>query len=137
MPNTVISYPIPAFQNLPIEPQFYSPNFCYISNITLGQTTTITTETDVEFVVGSLCRLIIPNGWGCRQLNEVTGYVISIPASNQVVLNIPSSGGDAFTSSTNTTKPTILPIGDINSGQINTSSNPEGLFIPGSFINVS
>jgi hypothetical protein len=134
---TVISYPIPAYQNLPITPQFYSPNFCYISNITLGPTTTVTTKTNVEFVIGSLCRLIIPNGWGCRQLNEITGYVISVPMPNQVVLNIFSTGGDPFTSSTNTTLPTLCPVGDINTGQINTSDNPQGLFIPGSYINIS
>ena len=136
--NTVISYPIPIYQNLPIEPQFYNPGFFVISGITLGQTTTVTTTANITFQVGQLCRILIPNGYGCRQLNEVTGYVISIPAPNQVILNICSAGGDAFKSSTNTTQPTIVPIGDINSGQINSNGlSNQGLSVPGSFINVS
>ncbi len=136
--NTVISYPIPIYQNLPIEPQFYNPNYFFISNITLGSTTLVTTTQNMNFKTGQLCRLLIPNGYGCTQLNEATGYVINIPSPNQVILNIYSTGSDPFKSSTNTTKPTIVPIGDINSGQINASGlTNQGLSISGSFINVS
>lgn len=141
---TVVSYPIPAYSNPPIEPQFYQPSRFVISGITLGQTTTITTTEDMNYVIGQLIRLIIPPSFGCRQLNEQTGYVISIPSPNQVVVNIYSAGGDAFTSSSATTQPQILAIGDINTGyvsstgrSISTINGNTQIEIPGSFINIS
>jgi hypothetical protein len=82
--------------------------------------------------------MIIPPPYGIRQLNEQQAYVISIPASNQVELAIDSSFMDAFTSSTFTTKPQILPVGDIANGTQNTNGRRNtGTFIPGSFINIS
>ena len=135
---TVISYPIPAYSNLPIEAQYYNPSRFVISAITLGKTTLVTTTDDLNYVIGQVCRLIIPPSFGCRQLNGQQGYVLSIPASNQVELSIYSAGGDVYKSSSATTVAQILAIGDINQGIIsttgakNTSTN-----IPGSFINVS
>jgi hypothetical protein len=83
--------------------------------------------------------LIIPPQNGCRQLNEAQGYVISIPESNQVVLDIDSSHNvDLFTISTARTQPQILAIGDVNTGTINaTGSRNTGTYIPGGFINIS
>lgn len=135
---TVISYPIPAYQNVPIHTEYYQPSRFVISAITLGQTTTVTTEENNNYVIGQLCRLIIPPSFGCRQLNEVSGYVISVPASNQVVLDIYSAGGDPYIASSATTKAQILAVGDVNSGVItNTGRTNNGTFIPGSFINIS
>ncbi len=135
---TVISYPIPAYQNVPIEPEFYQPSRFFISNITLGQTTIVTTSVDNNYVIGQQVRLIIPNLFGTRGLNEKTGFVISIISPNQVELDIYSQGMDQFINSSATTKPQILAIGDINTGLINslvtTRSSP---YIPGSFINIS
>ena len=62
--NSVISYPTPPYQNPPIEPQFYQPSAFVISAITLGPQTTITTTVNNNYVIGQLCRLIIPqNLW--------------------------------------------------------------------------
>jgi hypothetical protein len=136
---TIISYPIPAYSNVPIEPQFYQPSQFFISAIALGKTTVITTTTNVNYVVGQLVRLIIPQYFGCRQLNEKQGYVLSIPSANQIEVNINSSQNvDPYINSTYTTKPQILAIGDINNGLI--SSTGRVLLstnIPGSFINIS
>lgn len=131
--------PIAYLNNLPIEPQNYAPNYFFISAISLGSLTTVTTTVDHNYVVGQLCRLIIPFSFGCRQLNEVTGYVVSIPATNQVVLNINSSVNvDAFTSSSAFTQPQILAVGDISNGTTNsTGRSNTGTYIPGAFINVS
>ncbi len=135
---TVISYPIPAYQNLPIEPQFYQPRMYFIEDINLGSQTTVTTTENHDYVIGQLVRLLIPPQFGCRQLNGQTGYVISIPAENQVVLDIYSVGGDPFQSSDAVNQPQILAIGDTNSGQINTSGrSPTLTYVPGSFINIS
>lgn len=141
---TVISFPIPPYSNVPIEPQFYQPSRFVISAITLGATTTVTATTNMNYVVGQLVRLLIPPTFGTRQLNEQEGYVIAIPASNQVTLNINSTGYDPFVSSLATTKAQILAVGDVNSGyssttgrSIPTVNGNTQIEIPGSFINIS
>ncbi len=97
--GTVISYPIPAYQNVPIEPQFYQPSRFVISAITLGQTTTITTTAATNYVIGQLVRLLVPIPYGSYQLNNLQGYVISLPSSTQVELDIDSSQFNAYVSS--------------------------------------
>jgi len=88
--------PVPLYANVPINPQFYKPRFYTISNISLGKTTLVTTSTDHNYVVGQQIRLIIPKDFGSIQLNEVQGYVLSIPNTNQVVVDIDSSFSNAF-----------------------------------------
>lgn len=135
----VISYPIPAYQNLPINSDFYLPQRFVISAISLGFTTTVTTSTDHNYVVGQQVRLIIPSNCGSYQLNESQGYVLSIPANNQVVISIDSLRNvNSFVYQSTPTQPQILAIGDINYGAINSSGRVSNItFIPGSFRNVS
>lgn len=134
----VISYPIPPYSNPPIEPQFYQPNVFVISAIALGQTTTVTTSVNNNYVIGQEVRLIIPPKCGTRQLNGQTGIVISLPASNQVEINIYSVGYDAFQTVATGTQPQILAIGDINTGYIDDNGlAPTDPSIPGAFINIS
>lgn len=144
MSDTVISYPIPAYSNVPIQPEFYQPRRFVISGITRGLTTTVTTIASMDYVVGQLVRLIIPPTYGIRQLNEAQAYVIAIPGATQVTLDIDSRGMDAFISSSATTKAQILGIGDINSGYISstgrtiaTVNGNTQIAPPGSFINIS
>lgn len=133
--------PQSPFQNPPIVPQYFQPSQFFISAISLGQTTIVTTTVDNNYVIGQLCRLLIPTQYGSIQLNEVQGYVISLPASNQVELAIDSSQNvDAFISSPiyGPTLPQIVAIGDINTGQISSTGNKNNLtYIPGSFQNIS
>lgn len=131
--------PIAAGNNYPINAQYYEPRLYFIDGISLGQTTTVTTTEDHDYVVGQQCRLIIPPTNGCIQLNEKQGTVINIPLANQVVLNIDSSQNvDQFQTSSAFTQPQILPIGDYNEGAINTQGRTNNItFIPGSFINIS
>lgn len=134
----VISYPIPAFQNLPIEAQFYQPSRFVITAISLGFITTVTTSVAHNYVISQQVRLIIPPAYGSRQLNESFGYVISIPSSTQVEIAINSVGVDAFKNPGTGTVAQILAIGDISEGAINASGPMStGTYIPGSFINVS
>lgn len=136
---TVISYPIPAYANVPIHAEYYKPSRFVISGITLGLTTTVTTTENMNYVIGQLVRLLIPSSFGSIQLNEQQGYVISIPADNQVELNIDSLRNvDAYVASSATTKAQILAIGDINSGIISfTGRIIPTTNIPGSFVNIS
>lgn len=131
--------PVALYNNPPIEPQFYEPSRFVISGITLGVTTLVTTTEDMNYVIGQLVRLLIPRFYGCRQLNEQLGYVISIPASNQVEVTINSSRNvDPFTSSSQTTQPQIIPVGDVNTGIISSTGRViPTTNIPGSFINIS
>lgn len=149
MPSTVLSYPIPAFSNPPIEPQFFQPSQFPITAIQKGKTTIVTMGNSTNnvapnFVIGQLIRLTIPSKYGSRALNEVQAYVISLPSSTQVELDINSLNVDPFVASPTftvfqqRTLPQIMPIGDINSGAINTTGRLNtGTFIPGSFLNIS
>lgn len=131
--------PVPPYSNVPIQPQYYQPSQFFISAITMGQITTITTTANTNYVVGQQVRLLIPNGFGARQLNEQTGFVTAIPAGNQVTINLNSSKADPFvTNAALFTQPQILAIGDQNSGNINTSGTyTQPTSIPGSFVNIS
>ena len=132
-----IKGPVPAYSNPPINPQYYEPSRFVISNISLGVTTLVTTSIDHNYVVGQTVRLLIPFGYGAYQLNEVPGNVLSIPTTNQVVLDINSNGSDAFLPGSLNQNPQIIAIGDVNSGTINNSRSNLGTFIPGSFIDIS
>ncbi len=133
-----ITGPIAPFNNVPINPQYYAPREFFISTISLGQVTTVTTTVNHDFVIGQECRFVIPPSFGTRGLNGLSAYVILIPAPNQLVLDIDSSQMSAFTPSSATTQPQILPIGDIANGQINSNGINSILnYIPGSFINIS
>lgn len=136
--GTVISYPIPPYQNVAIHAEYYQPSRFVISAIGLGQTTTITTTLANNYVIGQECRLIIPPSFGTRQLNERKGFVISIPSSTQVILDIDSSQMDAYIASSATTQAQILSIGDVNTGALNSSGrSPISTLIPGSFEDIS
>ena len=130
----------PPQNNPSINPQYYNPSRFVISAITRGMTTTVTTTADVNYFVGQEVRTNIPFPYGIQQINEQLSYVLSIPASNQVVLSIDSSKYDAFKPSpSNTTNvPQILPVGDINQGVQNTNGRTsQQTYIPGSFIDIS
>lgn len=137
--GTVLSYPIPAYSNVPIEPQFYQPSRFVISQIILGINTIVTTSINHNYVIGQLVRLIIPPNAGCRNLNESQGYVLSIPSPTQVLLSINSTDTDPFiVPSASSTQAQTLAIGEINSGQTNSNGTVNQVtYIPGSFINIS
>lgn len=130
--------PVPAYNNPPIEPDNYQPRSFVIQDITLGPTTTVEATTDLDYVIGQLVRLLIVRVGGCVELNEKQGYVISIPAANQVTLDIYSVGLNPFVYVTGSNQSQILAIGTINTGTIN-ANGPSQLSneVPGSFINIS
>lgn len=140
MSTPAIQGPVAPYSNVDIHAEYYLPNVFIISSIMLGCFTTVTTVLDMNYTIGQTVRLIIPPANGCRQLNGISGTVVEIPASNQVILNINSSKNvDPFVATSNPREnPQIIAIGDINTGFIN-SNGPsfETTFIPGSFINVS
>lgn len=138
MSQSIFPGPIAPENNPPINPEYYLPRVFEISALTLGSTTTVTTSLNHNYVIGQLIRLLIPLTYGSYQLNEKTGYVISIPAPNQVVVDINSQNANPFQIGSTTTRAQIVPVGDVNTGAINTQGRiNNGTFIPGSFINIS
>jgi len=145
MTNPILNGPQAPESNPPIEPQYFQPNQFVISNIQRGIVTTVTLDQTFygaknNFVVGQLVRFIIPETYGIRQLNEQLGYVIGIPSENQVNVNINTTiNYDNFVASPSygPTPPQLLPVGDVNTGRINTDRSRNGTYIEGSFINIS
>lgn len=134
----LLNGPQPPYNNPPIAPQYYQPSRFIISALSIGTTTTVTTSVSNNYVVGQKCRLLIPNGYGCTQLNEQTGIVIDIPADNQVIINLNSQYANIFINAGLLQKPQIVAIGDVNTGAINNHGRfYTKTFIPGSFINIS
>jgi len=142
--SVILTPPIPPYQNVPIQPLYYLPSRFVITALSFGQTTTVTTSVNHNYVIGQLCRLSIPQSYGSFQINGSLSYVVGIPNPNQVVLALVSNGTSAFIPSPvfatfqSQTLPEILAIGDSASGAINANGNmTTNTFIPGSFINIS
>ena len=91
------SGPIAPENNPDIQPEWFQPSWFQISAITYGTNTTVTTlpsfNVNNNYVVGQLVRFNIPFFYGAQQLNGQQGYVISLPATNQVVVNINTPRG--------------------------------------------
>jgi hypothetical protein len=135
MSTPAITGPVPPYSNVNIAPQNFQPSQFFISAIGLGSTTTVTTTVNNNYVIGQEVRLLIPPSFGCRQLDGQTGFVLSLPAQNQVQININSSVNvDPFIASSATTQPQIVAIGNINTGNNDLVSS---VTIPGAFINIS
>lgn len=140
MSQSVFPGPIAPENNPPVNIFNYQPRVFDIAAIVLGTTTLVTTTVNHNYVVGQYVRLLIPSTYGSVQLNEQPGFVTSIPAANEVVIDINSTNANAFIPSPSygPTPPQIVAIGDVNGGQINTSGRVSNkTYIPGSFINIS
>ena len=131
--------PIAPENNPPINPQYFQPSRFVISAISTGITTTVTTSVDHNYVIGQEIRLLIPPSFGSYPLSMQTGFVLSIPGLNEVVVNINSQYANPFNpSGFGNTPPQIIAIGDINSGIISQNGRVlNSTNIPGAFINIS
>ncbi len=88
--------PVPLYNNPPIHPDWYQPRKFFIADITFGTTTLVTTSEDHDYVIGQAVRLLIPKAYGASQLNYVQGFVLSIPDTDQVEIDIVSTGFNEF-----------------------------------------
>lgn len=133
--------PLAPERNPPITPQYFYPNFSLIESITPIDTFTsqIVTQEINQFVVGQLIRFVIPILDGMRGLNEQTCYILEITNDTTFIAGINSQNMGTFNPDGNTQqKPFIIPVGDINSGQINSMGRINNLlYIEGSFKNIS
>lgn len=105
---------------------FY-PYICDIEAISQGANTIVTTSIDHMFVIGNQVQFFIPKQWGITQLNLLKGFVIDVPASDQITVNIDTSTFNAFVTPSG---PAIVdpaqvsPIGDGNSGNLSPGGIP-------------
>ncbi len=88
-----------------------------------------------------LDRVAISDVEGMTQLNGNV-YTITAATPTSITINVNSTAFTAYSAggvaTLATTLPQILPIGDVNTGQINSTGRSNvGTFIPGSFINIS
>lgn len=156
--------PTGAFVKKVLYPFLYAPGVAYVSAISTGSTTTITTTAPHNFVVGQEIAFRIPTNWGTVQLNSlpntqipgspVYGYVTSVASSVQFTCSINSTGYTAFTTAVavasvpGLTFPQVLAVGDVNNGgwpytggalypspTINGASTINGPAIQGAFVN--
>ncbi len=131
-------------------PYIYFPGTTFISNITLGTTTTIDTTDAHNFVVGQEVAFRIPSQWGTVELNSlpnvlipgspIYAYVIAVTDYNTVVVNFDSSAYTAFNSNQTVASvpglsyPQIVAVGDVNTGGVQVSANsklyPPPYFVP-------
>ncbi len=118
-------------------PYLYFPGTTEISNITLGNTTTIDTTDAHNFVVGQEVAFRIPAQWGTVELNTlpnflipgspIYAYVIAVTDYNTVVVNINSSSFTPFNvnqtvaSVPGLSYPQIVAVGDVNTGGVQIS----------------
>lgn len=138
--------PTPAYNNQPIQSQFFVPSYFQISGITFGDTTTITVlpnfGRDCNFVVGQQVLFLIPNSYGTIQMNKKQGIVLEILTSLRFTVNINTSGANytAFNPTPTAERQIaqVLPAGTFNTGNI--IPDPQNIPLinlapPGSFTN--
>lgn len=119
----------------------YSPKICDIEAITQAIQALVTTTVDHSFVVGQEVQFFIPPEWGMRQLNNLKGIVLGIPADDQILVTINTLDFDAFVTPTPPAYVVISPaqvagIGDINTGTLSAGGVPANPnTIPGSYQN--
>lgn len=124
--------PTGAYVRKVLFPFLYVPGTAFISAISTGSTTTITTTAPHNFVVGQEIAFRIPSVYGTTGLNTLPNntipgspvyyYVTSITSNTVFVCNAVSTGFTAFNSNQPVTSvpglqlPQVLAVGDVNSG---------------------
>jgi hypothetical protein len=119
----------------------YTPGNNNVIAVTQSNPATVTTSLPHNYVFGQQVQFLIPPQWGMRQLNMLTGYVLSVPTPTTFTVNIDTTLFDAFVVPTQHPPAVIqsaqvAAIGDFNSGTL----APGGVLplpqtIPGAYIN--
>lgn len=133
--------PVSAENNPPIVPQYYRPGVYYITAITRGRETIITTNKANQYVVGQQVRFVIPDTYRMIELNGMQAFIQNIIDTTSFLIRLDSSQYNDFDAnpSYGPTRPQVMAIGDINSGvPANASGRTnQGTTPPGAFINTS
>jgi len=117
-----------------LNPYLFFPGDTVVAAVSTGTTTTITTTSAHNFVVGQEIAFSIPSAWGTTQLNSLPnstipgspmyGYVTSVTSYNVFVCNINSTGFTAYTNNPTIASlpglsyPQVRATGSINTGGV-------------------
>lgn len=126
--------PTGAFVKKVLYPFLYSPEVSFITAVSTGSTTVVSTTSPHNLVVGQQVAFRVPSAWGITQLNSlpnvtipgqpVYGFVTVVNSSTQVTVNIVSTSYTAYTSNVavssvpGLTPPQMLAVGDVNTGGV-------------------
>jgi hypothetical protein len=124
--------PAGAYVRQVLYPFLYCPGTAFISAISTGTTTTVTTTAPHNFVVGQEVGFRIPSAYGTTQLNELPNnltpgspvyyYVTSVTSNTQFVCTAASTGFTAFATNQTVASmvgqslPQVVAVGDVNTG---------------------
>jgi hypothetical protein len=93
----------------------YRPAMRIINAITRAATAQITTSFAHNYIDGLIVRILVPDRWGMRQINNQTGVVTVVDATN-FTIPINSSNYDALAApATPYLCPQVVPIGELTS----------------------
>jgi len=119
----------------------YTPAIQELDDISQSNPALVTTVDEHDYVINQQVQFFIPPQWGMRQLNQLKGYILTIPNPDEFTVGIDTSQFDAFVIPSPPAFVVIDPaqvvgIGDANFGQ----SSPGGvvplpLTIPGAYEN--
>ena len=126
--------PTGAYVMKVLYPFLYAPGQSWVSAITTGSTTTVTTTQPHNFVVGQEIGFLIPSAYGTTSLNTLPNLVIpgnpkyyivsSVTSATQFVCNANSTGATAFnTNQTVASVPSsqaaqVFALGTYNTGSL-------------------
>lgn len=74
----------------------YYPVARTISDITNDQVATVTFDEDHGYLVGQILGFRVSKDYGMTQINQKYGQVLSIPSSNEVIVDVDTSNWDSF-----------------------------------------
>lgn len=146
--------PAGAYVRKVLFPYIYEPGVAYISAISTGSTTTVTTTAPHNYVVGQQVAFRIPASYGTTQLNALPNssipgspvyyYVSAVLSSTQFVCSASTTGATAFNSNQTVASvpglqlPQVVAVGDVNTGGVQYSGGalyPSPVFGGASSIN--
>lgn len=140
--------PVAPESNPPITPFYFQPSRFPITNITRAVNAVVTMSpvtvngvtTYPNYEIGQQVKILITKYNGMPQINDQVAYVLSVPTTTSVEIDINTTSYNAFITSPtyNPNQSQIIAIGDINSGNINSSGEQsQNTNVIGSFINIS
>ena len=141
MISPLFTGPLAPERNPEIRPQYFKPKLAVITQIVpISELYTgIVSSVDTDFVVGQIVRFVIPTRDGMQQLDGKEAILVYLFMPNVFIVEIDTTKFDPFNPLGNLNQEAfVLPVGDINSGAINSSGRINNLlYIDGSFKNVS
>jgi len=97
-----------------IEDPIFQPARRIISTITNANQAAVTTTFAHDYFTGDIVRLIIPDGFGMTQANELVGTV-TVTGDTTFTLDIDSNKFDVFSDPSNGQVAQVIPVGEVNS----------------------